>query len=129
MGESAGSSSILRHITSPQGALMRTPLFQKAILQSPFFIPDQGVGQNRETYQKFLDLSGVDSIQAAKAAPAETLRKANYEIVLNARYGQFGFGTYTPPLGGLVRLSLRLASCIRYSLSKLWFWKSTRSKI
>lgn len=61
------------------------------------------MGQNRKIYQKFLELSGADSIQAAKASYTKNLRNANYEIVLNAPYGKFGFDTYTGmfPLKGL----------------------------
>ena len=116
IGESAGSSSILLHLTSPRGAFTRSPLFHKAILQSPVSYPYSGVDQDRKTYQRFLELSGADSIQAAKAAPAETLRKANYEIVLNAQYGHFGFGTYTQTffLEGLLLLLSRFGSFICY---------------
>ena len=95
---------------------MRTPLFHKAILQSPASIPYPTVDQNRQTYQRFLELSGADSIQAAKAAPAESLRKANYEIVLNAQYGHFGFGMFTQTffLGVLVPVFLRFSSYVCY---------------
>ena len=95
MGESAGGGSILYLLTSPVEASRKTPLFQKAILQSPGPYPDRGVTQNRMIYQRFLELSGADSIEVARAAPAETLRKANLQIVLDAPYGQFNFGTCT----------------------------------
>ena len=70
----------------------------------------------------FLELSGADSIQAAKAAPAESLRKANYEIVLNAQYGHFGFGMYAQSffLGGSCStvLEVWLLSAIKVMVSK-----------
>ena len=92
MGESAGAGSIEYHLTSRDTVFSRRPLFQRAIMQSPFFFPDPGQVQNRATYQEFLKLTGTSSIAAAKAASAETIRTASYQIVLNAPYGQFGFG-------------------------------------
>ena len=122
MGESAGGGSILYLLTSPVEASRKTPLFQKAILQSPGPYPDRGVTQNRMIYQRFLELSGADSIEVARAAPAETLRKANVQIVLDAPYGQFNFGTCTQAFsfGALVSLlyMFRIHSVVKAMVSK-----------
>lgn len=92
MGESAGGGSIMYHLTSPSGASSSNTLFQKAILQSPFFFPDPGQDRNREVYQNFLKAAKVKDIDGAKATSSETLRRANYEVVQAALYGQFSFG-------------------------------------
>ncbi|KAL8761586.1 MAG: hypothetical protein Q9184_002294 [Pyrenodesmia sp. 2 TL-2023] len=91
MGQSAGAGSIMYHLTSSDDAL-KTPLFQQAILQSPFFFPDQGQKRSEEVAERFLYLSGADKLSDARALPAETLRAANYRMVLDAPYGQFTFG-------------------------------------
>ncbi|KAL9596055.1 MAG: hypothetical protein Q9179_004754 [Wetmoreana sp. 5 TL-2023] len=92
MGESAGAGSIEYHVTSQDTALSRHSLFQRAVMQSPFFFPDPGHTQNQMVYQKFLGAVGTSSVKGAKAASAESLRVANYRFVLDASYGQFGFG-------------------------------------
>lgn len=61
-------------------------------MQSPFFFPDPGRIQNQLTYQAFLSAVGTSSTKGAKAASAEALRVANDQSVLDASYGQFGFG-------------------------------------
>ena len=94
LGESAGAGSIQYHLTA-NGVTQSAPLFQRAILQSPFFFPDPGPAQNEQTYKSFLQYSHVNSLAAAKTAPAESLRLANYQVVLNAPYGQFNFGRFT----------------------------------
>jgi len=92
MGQSAGAGSIEDHITSRETAYLRRPLFQQAIMQSPFFFPDPGQTQNKGTYAQYLKFAGTPSIAAAKNASAKALRTANYQIVLNAPYEEFGFG-------------------------------------
>ncbi|KAI4274962.1 MAG: hypothetical protein L6R38_005995 [Xanthoria sp. 2 TBL-2021] len=61
-------------------------------MQSPFFFPDQGQIRNLATYNQFLNFAGASSLAAARTTRAESLRVANYRIVLGASYGQFGFG-------------------------------------
>ncbi|KAL8679434.1 MAG: hypothetical protein Q9186_004264 [Xanthomendoza sp. 1 TL-2023] len=91
MGISAGAGSIEYHLTSRDESSSPPPLFQQAIMQSPFFFPDQGLVRNQARLRQLLDLAGVSSLAAAKAAPVEALRRAGYRIVLDAPYGQFGF--------------------------------------
>lgn len=91
MGESAGAGSVEYHLTA-RDAVSTQPLFQQAIMQSPFFFPDQGQIRNLATYNQFLNFAGASSLAAARTTRAESLRVANYRIVLGASYGQFGFG-------------------------------------
>ncbi|KAL8723099.1 MAG: hypothetical protein Q9181_007359, partial [Wetmoreana brouardii] len=92
MGESAGAGSIEYHATSQDTALSKNSLFQQAVMQSPFFFPDSGRVQNQMVYQNYLGAVGTSSIKGAEAASAESLRVVNYRVVLDASYGQFGFG-------------------------------------
>ena len=92
MGESAGAGSIEYHLTSRAMRNARHPLFKQAIMQSPFFFPAPGPAQQQATFQQFLRLAGVSSTNESLGISAETLRRANYQVVLNAPYGQFGFG-------------------------------------
>lgn len=82
----------MHHLTANSNILARAPLFQQAVLQSPFFFPDPGPARNEEVARQFLRATGVNSLSAVKTLPAETLRTANYEVILNAPYGQFIFG-------------------------------------
>ncbi|KAL8917305.1 MAG: hypothetical protein Q9208_008026 [Pyrenodesmia sp. 3 TL-2023] len=91
MGESAGAGSIMYHLTSDNDA-SKPPLFQQAILQSPFFFPDQGRTRSEEVAKQFFQLPGVGKLSDARAVQAETLRSANYRMVLDAPDGQFTFG-------------------------------------
>ncbi|KAL8897721.1 MAG: hypothetical protein Q9207_007073 [Kuettlingeria erythrocarpa] len=93
MGESAGAGSIMFHLSSDS----KPPLFQQAILQSPFFFPDPGQTRNEKIAQQFLQLSGVNKLSDARAVQGETLRTANYRMVLDAPYGQFSFGASATP--------------------------------
>lgn len=91
IGESAGAGSIMFHLSSDSN-MSKPPLFQQAILQSPFFFPDPGQTRTENVAEQFFQLSGVDKLSDARAVQAETLRTANYRMVLDAPYGQFSFG-------------------------------------
>lgn len=103
-GESAGAGSIMYHLTANGNIQSTRPLFQQAVLQSPFFFPDPGQAQNEKLSQQFFEVAAVDSISAARTAPAETLRTANYKVVANAPYGQFSFGTFIQGLSNSYKL-------------------------
>ncbi|KAI4182608.1 MAG: hypothetical protein LQ346_006542, partial [Caloplaca aetnensis] len=90
IGESAGAGSIMFHLSSDSN-MSKPPLFQQAILQSPFFFPDPGQTRTENVAEQFFQLSGVDKLSDARAVQAETLRTANYRMVLDAPYGQFSF--------------------------------------
>lgn len=92
MGESAGAGSIEYHLTARAMRHERRPLFTQAIMQSPFFFPDPGPAQRQARFEQFMRLAGLSSTDTALNASAETFRKANYQVVLSAPYGQFGFG-------------------------------------
>ena len=95
IGESAGAGSIMHHLTANTNIVARAPLFQQAVLQSPFFFPDPGPARNEEIAQQFFRAAGVTSLSAARTLPAEILRTANCEVILSAPYGQFIFGRST----------------------------------
>lgn len=104
LGESAGAGSIMFYLTANSNIQSTRPLFQQAVLQSPFFSPDPGQAQNEKISRQFFEAAAVDSISAARTAPAETLRTANYKIVADAPYGQFTFGKFIQGLSKSYKL-------------------------
>lgn len=99
IGESAGASSILHHITSYGGSssslnpdsLPRAP-FQRAILQSPAFFPAADADTELEAYDDFLFVAGADTFEELKNKPEEVLISANKLLVSKSPYAQFTFG-------------------------------------
>ncbi|KAL9030595.1 MAG: hypothetical protein Q9196_001301 [Gyalolechia fulgens] len=102
--QSAGASSIMYHLTANEDS-SRTPLFQQAILQSPFSFPDPGRAHSEEVAKQFLQLAGVDRLSDARALQADKLRTVNYQMVSSARYGQFGFGPVVDADGEYIKQS------------------------
>ncbi|KAK9447757.1 Carboxylesterase [Limtongia smithiae] len=89
LGESAGASSILHHMTSPE------PLqFSQAILQSPAFYPQYDNDLLDTQYRNFARLGIVNSFECLTTVDVQTLAKANKEAVFAAPYGTFEFGPY-----------------------------------
>lgn len=98
-GESAGGGSILHHITA-YGGVMGKPSFQQALLQSPGFLPLPDTQRQDHTFQQFLDILNVTSIEQARALPTEDLITGNaYQVGEFAHYGDFIFG---PAVDGLL---------------------------
>ncbi|KAF7886836.1 uncharacterized protein EAF02_003483 [Botrytis sinoallii] len=99
IGESAGASSILHHITSYGGSsfslnpdsLPRAP-FQRAILQSPAFFPAADANTKLEAFDDFLFVARADTIEELKNKPEEVLISANKLLVSKSPYAQFTFG-------------------------------------
>ncbi|TGO45905.1 hypothetical protein BOTNAR_0629g00010 [Botryotinia narcissicola] len=99
IGESAGASSILHHITSYGGSssslnpnsLPRAP-FQRAILQSLAFFPAANAGTELEAYDEFLFVAGADTLEELKNKSEEVLISANKLLVSKSPYAQFTFG-------------------------------------
>ncbi|KIW01659.1 hypothetical protein, variant [Verruconis gallopava] len=100
MGQSAGASSILHHITSPSFFRSSRSYFQKAILLSPGFYPQPNLTLEDIKYTKFLEASGKKSMDELIAEPADSpaLLNANAELTYNSSYGLFYFG---PNIDGL----------------------------
>ncbi len=91
LGQSAGAGSIMHQITALGGQEGRD-LFQRAILQSPFFFPETATAQIENVFNRFLQAAGVSSLAEARAASSETLRVASSKLVLGSEYGKFTFG-------------------------------------
>ena len=94
MGQSAGASSIMHHITSRNGYDGKSPKFpmQAAIIQSPGFFPRPNATQDDEMYTKFLQLAGVDDLDALRTVNTKVLQDANAKMVYESMYGYFNFG-------------------------------------
>lgn len=90
MGQSAGASSILHHITAYGGD--RPPAFQQAILQSPGFFPQPNRTQDDDTYAQFLALTGANNLDDLMKTDTTVLMNANANMTWQSTYGYFKFG-------------------------------------
>lgn len=137
MGESAGASSLMHHLVFNGGAT--APLFNRAILQSPAFLPQfDRKGRLEEIFQNFSSLAGCPStgtgtssnstssssassiMSCLRAADTSTLLSANTKLNAEATPGTFLVGP--APDGSLIRQlpALEIASGNYYkSLSSL----------
>lgn len=112
MGQSAGASSIMHHITAyggKSGIIHSRPQMQGAILQSPGFFPQPNSTQDDEVYKTFLKLAKVDNLEALFTADTQALQDANAIMIHDSKYGYFDFGptidhSYVPDLPGKVLL-------------------------
>ena len=98
IGESAGGGSIMHQITAFGGNKGPAP-FQQAVLQSPAFQNLPSYYQQEQTFNTFLNLTNVSTIEEARKLPYSTLQMANIVQVGNSSYGQF---TYGPAVDGLI---------------------------
>lgn len=98
IGESAGGGSIMHQITAFGGNKGPAP-FQQAVLQSPGFQNLPSYYQQEQTFNTFLNLTNVSTIEEARKLPYSTLQMANVIQVGNSSYGQF---TYGPAVDGLI---------------------------
>ncbi|KAK9467954.1 Carboxylesterase [Lipomyces arxii] len=106
LGESAGASSIMHHLTSPE------PLqFHRAIMQSTAFYPQYDKDILETQYSRFVSLADCDCEDSFKCLvnqDSSILSKANKDAVFASRYGTFEFGPYVDrtyvPLLPLFRL-------------------------
>ncbi|KAI1086731.1 alpha/beta-hydrolase [Rostrohypoxylon terebratum] len=104
MGESAGGSSIVHHITAYGGN--STTLFQRAIPQSPAFQFNIDLATNYNTTLAVASKqlgSVVKGVADLRKLPAETLVAINQATVMLAPVGTFNFGpgpdgTYVPDI-------------------------------
>jgi carboxylesterase type B len=95
-GESGGGGSILHHITAFGGSKNQNP-FQRAILQSPAFLPTS-VQSEKAILNRFLSLLNVTSLEEARKLPSAALIDANFkQIVYESVNGSF---TYGPSVDG-----------------------------
>ena len=95
VGESAGAGSIMHQITAYGGILGdgKVP-FQQAVMQSPGFVPTPSNFQQEESFNTFLKLLKVNTIEEARGLPSDDLALANTLMVMNSTYGSFTWGTF-----------------------------------
>ncbi|KAF2769025.1 carboxylesterase family protein-like protein [Teratosphaeria nubilosa] len=90
-GESAGGGSIMHQITA-YGGLRGPAPFQQAIPQSPGFMPIVSNQQQESTFQAYLALLKVTSLEQARNLTFTQLQTANIIQVGQSMYGQFTYG-------------------------------------
>ncbi|KAN0096299.1 alpha/beta-hydrolase [Hyaloscypha variabilis] len=104
MGESAGGGSTIHQVTAYGGLLGKVP-FSQAIIQSGAFLMVPTNNRPEDIFQKFLNFSGVTTLQQARGLSTSTLQLVNYKLVGEAPYGDFTFnpwvdGSFAPALPG-----------------------------
>lgn len=94
LGESAGASSILHHLTAYGFSRERRypPAFQRAILQSPAFFPLTSQRQMNTTYDNFLAKTGAKNFEELQKVDTKVLIQANRETTYYSPYGTFTYG-------------------------------------
>ncbi|KAK4695303.1 hypothetical protein P7C71_g2425, partial [Lecanoromycetidae sp. Uapishka_2] len=98
IGESAGGGSIMHQITAFGGLAGPAP-FQQAVLQSAAFQNVVSNLQEETTFDTFLALLNVTTIEQARQLPFEALLVANIIQVANSSYGDYSYG---PVVDGLI---------------------------
>ena len=101
MGESAGGGSVMHQITAFGGQM--PVAFQRAIPQSPAFVPITSNAEQETTFQDFLALLNVSSLQATRNLPSSALIEANFQQIVSAPYGTYVYG---PAVDGIFVPSL-----------------------
>ncbi|KAF3925434.1 Acetylcholinesterase [Orbilia brochopaga] len=92
MGESAGGGSITHHLVANGGTL--DPLFKRAIIQSPAWLPAYDPGQLETQYASFELRAGCagKGIDCLRSQPTSVIDNANRGVIASQAYGMFGFG-------------------------------------
>lgn len=112
-GQSAGGGSIMHHMTA-NGGQGAPPPFQQAIPQSPGWFPVTSRQVQEQTFQSFLEVVGVTTVEEARARPSTDLQRANAVQVGLAPYGRFIFGKVYRERSNQTRESWsRLTLCAR----------------
>jgi len=90
MGTSAGGGSVVHQLTAYGG---RSPApFQRAIPQSPVWIPLPSPSRQEAIFQAFLDATNTSSLMELRSLSSEQLMLANAALVSTSLHGQFTFG-------------------------------------
>lgn len=117
MGESAGASSIMHHITAYGGKKGRAP-FQRAILQSPGWLPSKAAAANENIFQQTLAIAStvtkkkITSLSGLRSLTSGELYLVNAAVVGLSPYGSFTYGPtvdgdYVPDLPGKLLLDTK----------------------
>ncbi|KFY13546.1 hypothetical protein V492_03194 [Pseudogymnoascus sp. VKM F-4246] len=115
MGESAGAGSIMHHITAYGGKKGNAP-FQRAILQSPGWLPSKAAAANENTFKQTLSIAStvtkkkITSLSALRSLTSSELYLVNAAVVGLSPYGSFTYGPtvdgdYVPALPGSLLLN------------------------
>lgn len=96
MGESAGAVSIWSQLTA-FGNTFTTPLFNRAIMQSPAQRPNSNAALYAQVFQQFVAASNVSSVSAARALDTTALQNINRETIGAAPFATL---TYGPNIDG-----------------------------
>ncbi|POS78183.1 carboxylesterase [Diaporthe helianthi] len=91
MGESAGGGSILHHITA-YGGEKGAPQFQRAILQSPAYVPRPYVSQAENSFSIFLEAANASTLSDLVALDTHNVQIANKLSQSSNFFGSFQFG-------------------------------------
>lgn len=107
-GESAGGGSIMHQITAYGGNNGSVP-FAQAVLQSPGFLPTVSAITQENTFNDYLSLLNVSTLEEARQLPYSALQAANIVQVGSAAYGSFVYGPvvdgdFVPALPGQLLL-------------------------
>ncbi|USP81292.1 hypothetical protein yc1106_08566 [Curvularia clavata] len=90
MGCSAGGGSVVHQLTA-YGGRSSAP-FQRAIPQSPIWIPLPSPSYQEAIFQAFLHAANVSSLMELRSLSPEELMLANAALVSSSLHGQFTFG-------------------------------------
>ncbi len=90
-------TDLLQHQVTAFGGQKPVP-FQRAIPQSPALVPLPGIQQQEDTFQQFLSLLNISTLEEARMLPSDKLITANSKQISNAPYATFIYG---PAVDGL----------------------------
>ncbi|KAF3917832.1 Acetylcholinesterase [Dactylellina cionopaga] len=92
MGESAGAGSLTHHLIGNGGTL--DPLFKRAILQSPAWLPQFDPGQLETQYASFAARAGCagQGLACLRSQSTAMIDQASRGVIMAQPYGTFGFG-------------------------------------
>ncbi|KAK6503168.1 hypothetical protein TWF481_008201 [Arthrobotrys musiformis] len=92
MGESAGAGSLTHHLVAYGGTV--DPLFKRAILQSPAWLPQYDGGRLETQYASFAERAGCagKGLACLRGQLTDTIDKASRGVISAQPYGEFGFG-------------------------------------
>ncbi|KAK6539036.1 hypothetical protein TWF694_010583 [Orbilia ellipsospora] len=121
MGESAGAGSLTHHLVGYGGTM--DPLFRRAILQSPAWLPQYDPGQMETQYASFEARAGCTGkgLACLRAQPTDTIDNANRGLIGAQAYGTFGFG---PAVDGVFIKDLP-----QFEFARGNYWKNMDSLI
>jgi len=93
MGESAGAGSIVHQLVWDKDAKGPNATFQKAILQSPAWVPiaggEEGNKWQDRTYERFLELLDVKDLAGARGKNELEIVAASRQLVWEAPHGKY----------------------------------------